>query len=72
MDENQFELAALMAERAVESAIASRVQYAGESADECVECSAEIPQARREAVPGVELCVECASVAEEAGRHRRG
>lgn len=45
---------------------------AGDGADECVECSAEIPQARREAVPGVELCIGCASVAEEAGRHRRG
>lgn len=71
MDENQFELAARMAERAVESAVAARVQYAGESAEECQECGAEIPQARREAVPGVELCIGCASVAEEAGRHRR-
>lgn len=31
----------------------------GESLFYCEECGAEIPQARREAVPGVRLCVEC-------------
>lgn len=41
------------------------------SAEECVECGAEIAHARREAVPGVELCIGCAEIAEEAGRHRR-
>ena len=33
----------------------------GESLDECEECGAPIPQARREAIPGVRLCI-----------HRRG
>lgn len=31
----------------------------GESLRECEECGSEIPQARREAVPGVRLCVGC-------------
>ena len=31
----------------------------GESLRECEECGADIPQARREAVPGVRLCVAC-------------
>ena len=34
------------------------------SLPECEECEAEIPVARREAVPGVRLCVECSSAAD--------
>ena len=37
----------------------------GESATHCDECEAEIPDARREAVPGVRLCVGCQSKADE-------
>ena len=29
------------------------------SADECVECGEEIPEARQKAIPGVQLCVFC-------------
>ena len=31
----------------------------GESLTHCEECDAEIPPARREAIPGVRLCVQC-------------
>ena len=31
----------------------------GESLTHCEECGAAIPQARREAIPGVRLCVKC-------------
>ena len=31
----------------------------GESLTHCEECDAEIPAARREAVPGVRLCIQC-------------
>ncbi|HCO7256746.1 TPA: C4-type zinc finger protein YbiI [Escherichia coli] len=31
----------------------------GESLDECEECGAPIPQARREAIHGVRLCIHC-------------
>ena len=49
----------------------------GESLCECEECGELIPQARREAVPGVRLCVVCqeAEDAEQAavtGYNRRG
>ena len=40
--------------------IASRPRYAGVSAKRCCECDEPIPQGRRDAVPGVKLCVECA------------
>lgn len=31
----------------------------GESLERCEECDARIPEARRQAVPGVRLCVKC-------------
>ena len=37
----------------------------GESLSHCEECDAEIPAARREAVPGVRLCVACQSEIDE-------
>lgn len=37
----------------------------GESLHNCEECDFEIPQARREAVPGVRLCVVCQSELDE-------
>ena len=49
----------------------------GESARECDECGAVIPEARRQALPGVRYCVTCQEVldreqAAEAGYNRRG
>lgn len=35
-----------------------------DSATECLDCDAPIPEARRWAVPGCQRCVECASVFE--------
>lgn len=52
MDEAQFELAQRVQEERLQQAIANRVQYQGESAEECDSCGVEIPQARRLAVPG--------------------
>lgn len=49
----------------------------GESLEHCEECGAEIPQARREAIPGVRLCVPCQAEVDKswgaaAGYNRRG
>ena len=49
----------------------------GESLHECEECGAEIPPGRREALPGVRLCVACQSGRDGqdtpyAGYNRRG
>lgn len=43
----------------------------------CEECNLEIPEARRLAVPGVRLCIQCQQLLEEdtehfAGYNRRG
>ena len=37
----------------------------GESLTHCEECGEEIPQARREALPGVRLCIACQQEADE-------
>lgn len=49
----------------------------GPSLPHCEECNAEIPQARRDAIPGVRLCVACQSEADKrlessTGYNRRG
>ena len=50
---------------------------AGESLHRCEECDAEIPQARRAALPGVRRCVSCqialdkAEAGSNAGYNRR-
>jgi phage/conjugal plasmid C-4 type zinc finger TraR family protein len=49
----------------------------GASLTHCEACGAEIPAARRKAIPGVRLCVDCQSDLEKqqqtpAGYNRRG
>lgn len=47
-----------------ERAIENRTRFEGDSAQSCQECGNEIPQARRDALPGVQHCVDCAAVRE--------
>ena len=49
----------------------------GESLTHCAECEEPIPEARRIAIPGVKLCIECqterdARPAQRGGINRRG
>ena len=49
----------------------------GESLSNCEECDKAIPEARREAVPGVRLCISCQSEQDAkfkavSGYNRRG
>ncbi|MDO4247793.1 MAG: DksA/TraR family C4-type zinc finger protein [Neisseria sp.] len=49
----------------------------GDSAHECAECGESIPEARRTALPGVQLCVSCQEEADKqqffhAAYNRRG
>lgn len=41
------------------------------SALECEGCGVDIPEARRLAVPGCQLCVDCQGLVELGGRHAR-
>ncbi|MBP7638503.1 MAG: DksA/TraR family C4-type zinc finger protein [Kiritimatiellae bacterium] len=55
----------------MDATVESAVQLAksrlpsGESLTHCVACRAEIPEARRHALPGVRLCVACQSKQEK-------
>jgi len=49
----------------------------GESLSNCEECDSDIPAARREAVPGVRLCINCQAEEDKkqkaiSGYNRRG
>ncbi|WP_036997022.1 TraR/DksA C4-type zinc finger protein [Metapseudomonas resinovorans] len=59
MDERFIELAEAAQAEALQRAIDNRVRYQGESAEDCDSCGDEIPEARRLAVPGCRLCVDC-------------
>ena len=49
----------------------------GESLTHCADCEEEIPEARRAAIPGVKLCIDCAQERQtrdvrRSGINRRG
>ena len=44
----------------------------GDSAKECDECDARIPTRRRQAIPGVRLCVSCQQSFDEANAMKSG
>lgn len=64
MDEAQFEQAPRLQDERLQHAIANRVQYQGESAEDCESCGTDIPEARRLAVPGCRFCVDCQGLLE--------
>ncbi|WP_435310906.1 DksA/TraR family C4-type zinc finger protein [Primorskyibacter sedentarius] len=44
----------------------------GESLKYCAECEEEIPPARRQAIPGVKLCIDCQQERDGAFKARGG
>ncbi len=44
----------------------------GESLKNCEKCDAAIPTARREAVPGVRLCINCQAARDQEAVHHSG
>ena len=55
----------------------SRTAPVGESLTHCAECEEAIPEARRQAIPGVKLCIDCmqerdARFQPRGGINRRG
>ena len=44
----------------------------GDSLSECAECDEPIPEARRIALPGVKLCIDCQQERDAAYRPRSG
>lgn len=63
----------IVIEEALNRTLAQIPRYTGISATECEECSEEIPEGRRLAIPGVQLCAACQSLADLKGKGvRRG
>lgn len=60
----------------IDASVASEVCRArsrlaqGESLQRCEDCDEEIPEARRQAVPGVRRCVRCQEEADEQDQSR--
>ena len=50
----------------------ARAKPEGESLTHCADCEEPIPQARREAIPGVKLCIDCMQERDAAFRARPG
>ena len=50
----------------------SRRAPVGESRTHCAECEEPIPEARRRAVPGVKLCIDCQEARDARPVHRGG
>jgi phage/conjugal plasmid C-4 type zinc finger TraR family protein len=44
----------------------------GPSFESCAECGAKIPEARREAMPGVRLCLACQEARDKKAVHNAG
>ena len=51
---------------------ARRRAPAGESRETCADCDEPIPEARRLAVPGVRLCLDCQQASDQTWRRRGG
>jgi phage/conjugal plasmid C-4 type zinc finger TraR family protein len=58
-----YDLAQIVLEQEIAKVRSKTLSYK-DSADECVECGNLIPSERQLAVPGVQLCIECAKYAE--------
>lgn len=54
------------------SRLKARRSPVGESLTHCAECEEPIPEARRAAIPGVKLCIECMQERDAAQRVRGG
>ncbi|CUH63774.1 DksA-like zinc finger domain containing protein [Thalassovita gelatinovora] len=50
----------------------ARQKPVGDSLTHCADCEEEIPQARREAIPGVKLCIDCQQDRDQAFKPRGG
>lgn len=61
-----------LAQQTLDLALQNRTHLpVGPSATECKECDEPIPEARRNALPGVELCMSCAQDADLKAMHYR-
>lgn len=63
---DDVDAAQALVDRSLQESLEAIPKYAGISATECEVCDEEIPQGRRDAIPGCTLCIYCAT-RKEAG-----
>jgi len=71
---DQFDRASQLEEQAREIALAqvlARTTPDIESAHFCIDCGVDIPEARRQAVPGCQRCIDCQTHHEQMRGMRR-
>lgn len=54
------------------SRLRAQTRPRGESLSHCAECEEPIPEARRQAIPGVKLCIDCQQERDSAHTRRGG
>lgn len=65
---DEIDRASIEIERTLERSLEKRVTFVGKSALFCEECDEPIPEARRQSLQGVKICVFCAEEAEARNR----
>jgi phage/conjugal plasmid C-4 type zinc finger TraR family protein len=50
----------------------ARTKFVGESLTHCAECEEQIPEARRVAITGVKLCIDCQQERDQTFKPRGG
>lgn len=66
------DIATEIMERRMEAALSSRLSlYIPNPDTKCEDCRQEIPQARRDAAPWANTCIECQGIREQRRRHVR-
>ena len=68
MMSDNADIANELIEKRLQAGIAKVPKLQGQSAVECIECGAAIPELRRVALPGVQTCISCQSELELAAR----
>lgn len=57
---DQLDKAWELSEMHLKEALANRQSLCGEALTHCLDCDEPIPEARRQAVPGCQYCIDCA------------
>lgn len=63
---DQLDKAWELSEMHLKEALANRQSLYGEALTHCLDCNKSIPEARRQAVPGCQYCIDCAEEREAA------
>ena len=61
---DEADRAQIYQEQSLARSLASVERVDGESADNCIDCGAQISSERQLVAPGCQMCIDCATIAE--------